>query len=363
VREVRGRFDVPGRGCAVVVRAVEDDGALRRIEVTLEPGEAGEGDDAVGRAMLERLGDALTGATMADGVAHLGERLAAALGAGPSAVVVPAWLPEATAIAARRALGGASEWADHTFEVIHEGPSAPAVHMALDQVLAEGVGSGERGPTLRIWEWERPCVVIGSFQSVANEVDPDGAARHGVTVVRRVSGGGAMFIQPQGAITFSLTVPGSLVAGMSFATSYAYLDDWVVRSLVALGIDARYVPLNDIASPRGKIAGAAQKRLASGAVLHHVTMAYAMDSAVMLQVLRTFRPHVAGRGTKSAQKYVDPLSSQTDLPRVAVVDALKASFRARYRCVDGAVTGAERDRAERLAAEKFATPEWTARVP
>ena len=362
MREVRGRFDVPGRGCAVVVRAADDDGALRRVEVTLEPGESGEGED-LDRAVLAGLGDALTGVTMADGAAHLGERLAAARAPGASAVVGPDWLAEATAIAARRALGGASEWVDHTFEVIHDGPHQPALHMALDQVLAEGVGAGERGPTLRIWEWERPCVVIGSFQSVANEVDPDGAARHGVTVVRRVSGGGAMFIQPEGAITFSLTVPGSLVAGMSFATSYAYLDDWVVRSLVALGIDARYVPLNDIASPRGKIAGAAQKRLASGAVLHHVTMAYSMDPSVMLEVLRTFRPHVAERGTKSAQKHVDPLCNQTDLTRGAVVEALKASFRARYGCVDGAVTLAERDRAERLAAEKFATPEWTTRVP
>jgi lipoate-protein ligase A len=362
VREVRGRFDVPGRRCAVVVSAADDDGVLRRVEVRLALEDAG-GGDIVGRAVLERLGEALSGATMTDGVAHLRERLTAAPAAGPGDAVGPEWLPEATVIAARRALGGASEWADHTFEVIHDGPLTPAGHMALDQVLAEAVGSGERGPTLRIWEWERPCVVIGSFQSLSNEVDPDGAGRHGVTVVRRVSGGGAMFIQPEGAITFSLTVPGSLVAGMSFATSYAYLDDWVVRSLVALGIDARYVPLNDIASPRGKIAGAAQKRLASGAVLHHVTMAYDMDPGVMLDVLRTFRPHVAERGTKSAQKHVDPLRSQTVLSRDAVIDALKASFGARYRCVDGAVTGAERARAERLAAEKFATPEWTARVP
>lgn len=361
MREVGGRFDVPGRGCAVVVHAVDDDGALRAVRVTLDPEGAGACGD-VEAVALERLGEALTGATIADGVAHLSARLAVGPGAGPGAVV-PAWITEGAAIAARRALGGASEWADHVFEVIHDGSHQPAEHMALDQVLAEGVGAGERGPTLRIWEWERPCVVIGSFQSVANEVDPDGAARHGVTVVRRVSGGGAMFIQPEGAITFSLTVPGSLVAGMSFATSYAYLDDWVVRSLVSLGIDARYVPLNDIASPRGKIAGAAQKRLASGAVLHHVTMAYSMDPSVMLEVLRTFRPHVAERGTKSAQKHVDPLCNQTDLPRGAVVEALKASFRARYRCVDGAVTGAERDRAERLVAEKFATPEWTARVP
>ena len=52
----------------------------------------------------------------------------------------------------------------------------PALHLALDQVLAEEVGDGRRKPTLRIWEWDEPAVVIGSFQSVKNEVDPENAA-------------------------------------------------------------------------------------------------------------------------------------------------------------------------------------------
>ena len=49
--------------------------------------------------------------------------------------------------------------------------------------------------------------------------------RHGVTVTRRVSGGGAMFIQPGNTITYSLYVPTSLVEGLSFEQSYAFLDD------------------------------------------------------------------------------------------------------------------------------------------
>ncbi|HCJ49684.1 MAG TPA: lipoate--protein ligase, partial [Microbacterium sp.] len=43
-----------------------------------------------------------------------------------------------------------------------------------------------------------------------------------------------------------------LVAGMTFADSYAYLDDWVLHALRSLGIEATYQPLNDIASPKGK---------------------------------------------------------------------------------------------------------------
>ena len=237
------------------------------------------------------------------------------------------------------------------------------MHMALDQVLAEEVGEGRRRPTLRIWEWGAPAVVIGSFQSLRNEVDPEGAERHGITVVRRVSGGGAMFIEPGNTITYSLTVPASLVEGLSFERSYAFLDDWVLGALAGLGIAATYVPLNDIASPAGKIAGAAQKRMANGAVLHHVTMAYDIDANKMLEVLRIGREKMSDTGTTSAHPRVDPLRSQTGMARADVIEAFKEHFRSRYATVDGAVTAAERARAEELVRTKFSTPEWTARVP
>jgi len=278
-------------------------------------------------------------------------------------VTMVGFTPEAVAIAVRRALGHATRWEDHTFEIVHEGPESPAMHMALDQVLSEAVGAGARRPTLRIWEWAAPAVVIGSFQSLRNEVDADGAARHGITVVRRISGGGAMFIEPGNTITYSLTVPASLVEGLSFERSYAFLDDWVLGALGELGIEATYVPINDIASPVGKIAGAAQKRLANGAVLHHVTMAYDIDATKMLEVLRIGREKLSDKGTKSANKRVDPLRSQTQMGRADVIEAFTNHFRSRYDAVDGAVTTDERARAERLVATKFGTPEWTARVP
>lgn len=210
------------------------------------------------------------------------------------------------AVAVRRALTGATGWRDHAWEFVHDVPREPALQMALDEVLAEQVGSGERPPTLRIWEWASNAVIIGSFQSLANEVDLDGAAKHDVTVVRRISGGGAMFVEPGNTITYSLYVPESLVSGLSFVESYAFLDDWVVGALNDLGIAASYQPINDITSPAGKIAGAAQKRFAGGAVLHHVTMAYDMDASKMLEVLRIGREKLSDKGTTSANKRVDP---------------------------------------------------------
>ena len=269
---------------------------------------------------------------------------------------------EAVAIAVRRALGRATGWHDHHFELIDAGAQYPAMQMAIDEVLARQVGAGQRNPSLRIWEWAANAVIIGSFQSLSNEVDLAAAARNDVTVVRRISGGGAMFVEPGNTITYSLYVPGSLVEGLSFAASYAFLDDWVLGALADVGISAKYVPLNDIASPAGKIAGAAQKRLAGGAVLHHVTMAYDIDADKMSHVLRIGREKMSDKGIKSANKRVDPLRSQTGLPQ-AIIDTLAAHFRRRYGLTPDAVTGGELHAARDLARTKFSSSEWTARLP
>lgn len=349
---LRGEYKVPG-GKLVAVDVEVADGLLASVAISgdffLEP------DDA-----LERFNRALVGAPTDAKVAQLTAALEATL---DDAVAMVGFSPEAVAIAVRRALGHATGWQDHTFELIHEDPQPPALHAALDQVLAEELAAGRRGPTLRFWEWVEPAVVIGSFQSLRNEVDPEGAARHGITVVRRISGGGAMFMEAGNCITFSLVVPTSLVDGLSFEQSYAFLDDWVLGALGDVGVRATYAGLNDIASPAGKIAGAAQKRLVGGAVLHHVTMAYDIDADKMLEVLRIGREKLSDKGTTSAQKRVDPVRSQTGLPRADVIEAFKAHFRARYATTDGALRPEEVACAEELVRTKFGTQEWLARVP
>ncbi len=186
---------------------------------------------------------------------------AAVRGALPDGAQLLGFTPESFGVAVRRALSRASSWLDTRLGGHPRGAVSPNEHLALDQVLTEEVGAGRRGPTLRIWEWDESAVVIGSFQSLRNEVDPEGAAKYGVQVVRRISGGGAMFMEAGAIISYSLYVPADLVQGMTFADSYAYLDEWVIEALKSLGIDAYYQPLNDITSAKGKIGGAAQKRL------------------------------------------------------------------------------------------------------
>lgn len=255
-----------------------------------------------------------------------------------------------------------ARWRELGWRLIPAVPRPPLMNMALDEVLTERVGSGERAPTLRVWGWSAPCVVLGRFQSVRNEVNQDAAARHGIEIVRRVSGGGAMFIEPEGAITWSMYAPQSMVRGMTFAESYAFFDAWAIDALRGLGINAWYAPLNDITSTGGKIGGAAQSRK-GGAVLHHTTMAYDMNFSLMLEVLRIGKEKLSDKGVTSADKRVGPLRQQTDLPRQDVIRHMVEAFQGRFGAEDDEVTADELAEAERRVRERFGTRKWIYYLP
>ena len=349
---MHGEYKVPGGKLVVVDLEVRDG---RIVDFRLAGDFFLEPDDA-----LAAINGAVNGLAADAEPAAIATAIHAAL---PSGAILLGFSPEAVATTVRRAQQKATTFADYDWQLI-QGPALdPVVQMALDQVLSEEVGEGRRQPTLRIWEWGKPAVVIGSFQSVKNEVDSENAAKYGFDVVRRISGGGAMFMEAGSVITYSIYAPAELVQGMSFADSYAFLDAWVIVALKALGIEASYVPLNDITSPTGKIGGAAQKRLGSGAVLHHVTMSYDMDGDKMVQVLRIGREKMSDKGTKSANKRVDPLRSQTGLARSEIIAAMVGTFRGLYGLTPSEITPVEMSKAQALVADKFGTDEWLYRVP
>jgi len=349
---MHGEFKVPG-GKLVVVDLDVIDGVIANFQLAgdffLEPDSALDDINAAVNGLPEN--------------SEARDITAAVQKALPEGAMLMGFSAEAVATTVRRALQRATGWRDYEWQVI-QGPAVdPVMQMALDQVLAEEVGAGRRKPTLRIWEWEKPAVVIGSFQSVRNEVDLENAQKYGFDIVRRISGGGAMFMEAGSVVTYSIYAPTDLVQGMTFADSYAFLDEWVIVALKSLGIDASYQPLNDITSPTGKIGGAAQKRLGSGAVLHHVTMSYDMDGDKMVQVLRIGREKMSDKGTKSANKRVDPLRSQTGLSRAEIIDKMKATFVGLYGGTPDEITPEEFAQAELLVTEKFGTEEWLHRVP
>ena len=226
--------------------------------------------------------------------------------------------------------GWPSDWLDRWRRlapvVIHDVPRSPVEQMAIDEQWAREVAAGERPASLRFWEWSSPAVVVGRFQSIPDEVHVDEAERLGFTVVRRCTGGGTMVVQPGGAITYSL-----------------YAPQWFV--------DARFQGLNDIAvaddacrdtvggqepAQWGKAGGAAQRRFPApqdsngpGAVLHHTTLAYELDGALMARLLNTSPEKLSDKAVRSASKRVAPLGMQPPLQgmgRDGLIRALSRSL-------------------------------------
>jgi lipoate-protein ligase A len=248
------------------------------------------------------------------------------------------------------------------WDLIPASPHPAHMHMALDEVLLNAVIAGSRRPTVRFWEWVQPALVIGSHQSVMNEVDREGAHMRGFIVTRRMSGGGTMLCEPGRTITYSLYLPGAIVAGVSFRHSYAVLDAWAVRAFNALGVPASYREINDIISPRGKIAGAAQARR-KGFVLHHTTIAHSMDVDLIPRLIRVGRDSLSERGVRSADKAVSPLSWFTSLDCSQVTGHLERAFDTDYQARASSISREELAAAYELVASKYGTEGWVNRLP
>ncbi|MDO5695125.1 MAG: biotin/lipoate A/B protein ligase family protein [Aeriscardovia aeriphila] len=259
-----------------------------------------------------------------------------------------------------------------------EQPFEPAMQMAVDEVIAERTRKGQMPPLIRFWEWASPAVIIGLFQSLSAEVNMQAAQERGITVVRRITGGGAMFVEPGNTITYSLTVPRSFIDGLESEDAYRLCEAWAIGALRSVGIKAAHAPLNDVVSPMGKIGGAAQRRYPQenggavqgrhlqengGAVLHHTTMAYDIDAVAMTQVLRPHQEKLAAHAVKSAAKRVDPMKSQSGMSRRKIMDAMAryahefVPTARSYRLPADAL-----EEARELAISKYSNTQWTARI-
>lgn len=239
-------------------------------------------------------------------------------------------------------------------------PRSEAVHHALDQVLLENLDAGEGEPMLRIWYRETPAVPLGRFQAYADEVATDYVDTHDISVIRRVTGGGAMYVEPGDVITFSMYLPRESVPE-NVEASYEELNQWVIDALNDLGLPVEHEPLNDITHPAGKIGGAAQLRK-QNAVLHHTTMSFDLDIEAMLRTLRIGEEKLSDKAVESAEKRVALIADHIDANRRVVIDALVDSFRSTYGGTETTLPEDVLEQARKRAAETFETDNWNRRL-
>jgi len=248
-----------------------------------------------------------------------------------------------------------TEW-----RIINEGKYSEAMHHAIDEVLTQKMEEGNIRPTLRFWYRDSPSVPMGRFQAFEDEVEIDYVEEKGIEVVRRITGGGAMFVEPGNVITYSIYIPKEEVSE-DVEESYRKLDRFAVEALNDLGVDASYEPLNDIEHEQGKLGGAAQLRK-DKAVLHHTTMSYDLDTAEMLRVLRIGKEKVSDKAVKSAEKRVSRIKDHTEEDREKVIQKLIETFVEDKEYEKGQLTEEELEEARELAENKFSGEDWNRKL-
>lgn len=243
-----------------------------------------------------------------------------------------------------------------TARIVDSGTYSEPVQQALEGVLTDRLDTGKLEPTLRFWYRDSPAVALGRFQAYADEVAVDYVAENDIDVVRRLTGGGAMYVEPGAVITYSLYLPEEDVSA-DIEESYAELDRWAIDALRSVGINVSHEPLNDISHPAGKIGGSAQLRT-DNAVLHHTTMSYDLDIAEMLRVLRIGEAKVSDKAIKSAEKRVARMRDHVDASRNDVIEALKTTFADRFDAELGELPTNAVAEARQRAADRFGTDAW-----
>ena len=246
------------------------------------------------------------------------------------------------------------------WKIINEGEFSEAMHHAIDEVLIEKMDEGEMRPTLRFWHRKNPSVPMGRFQAFEDEVEAGYAEDKGIEVVRRLTGGGAMYTEPGKVITYSIYIPKDQVPE-DFEESYRELDSFAVEALREAGVEAEYAPLNDIEHEKGKLGGAAQLRK-DKAVLHHTTMSYDLDIAEMLRVLRIGKEKVSDKAVKSAEQRVSRIKDHTNLNRREIIEKMIEKFVENKKHENSSLSDKELARAKKLAEEKFKDSEWNQKL-
>ncbi|MBN1289678.1 MAG: hypothetical protein JXA49_08595 [Actinobacteria bacterium] len=139
------------------------------------------------------------------------------------------------------------------------------------------------GDYARVWR-NSDCVVLGRFLKPEEEVRVEEAEALGIPVLKRTSGGGAVF-HDRGNINYSLYLDSGSATGWPALKSFETLSFPVTSLLEMLDIPWTWVPPNNIYVEGGKISGSAQARR-NGRVLHHGTVLVDADLGRMKLLLR-----------------------------------------------------------------------------
>ncbi|AFL95384.1 lipoate-protein ligase A related protein [Thermococcus cleftensis] len=235
----------------------------------------------------------------------------------------------------------------------------PEVQMAIDEAIMRARIEGKVPDTVRLYAFSPSSVTIGRFQSVIHDVNLEEARALGIPVVRRITGGGSVFHDEFGEITYSVVVGEDHHPMLrNVEDSYRYLAGPLVDALRELGLNAGFSGLNDIVANGKKISGSAQTRR-KGIILQHGTFMYATRVEVLAKVLRVSKAKLADKGVSSIWERVTTLEREgVRLNRWEAYELLKDKFFTAFELEEGELTNYELELAEKLIEERYGNPKW-----
>jgi len=237
----------------------------------------------------------------------------------------------------------------------------PFMNMSVEEAIPRAVGEGKAPNTVRFWH-NSNTIVLGCFQSADLEVNYDACKETGTQVVRRFTGGGAVY-HDAGNLNYAISLKKGhpLVPDNDLQLVFQRLSEGTVEGLRSLGVHAEFQPINDIQVDGKKVSGAAGS-LRWGTIFHHGCILVASDLAILGRVLNVPRVKLAERHVASVQKRVTTVRDELgkDVSTRAVRDAIVRGIENSYnvRLVEGELTRSEMASVRELYDEKYSRPEW-----
>lgn len=246
------------------------------------------------------------------------------------------------------------------FRVIDTGIRHCRDQMAFDQALIEGHRAGTTPDTIRFLTFP-PSVLVGRHQAISQELNLPACHAAGVGIGRRVTGGGALYLD-EGQFGWEIVASRSRLGLPDLGAVARAFCEAAAAGLSSLGINARYRPRNDIEVDGRKISGTGGF-FDGDTIFYQGTVLVQMDGAKMASLLNIPAAKLAKHGqTSGAQRIVTmtELFNGNPPPAAQVKEALIAAFADRLGISPqwGSITDTEEEAAARIHAEDIGQDEF-----
>ena len=256
---------------------------------------------------------------------------------------------------------------DLTWRLITEEARSGAMNMALDEAVARSVAAGA-DPVLRVYRWQPSTLSLGYHQDPTT-IDWDGCRERGVEITRRPTGGGAIYHDRWGDISYSIILPAEHVSG-DLLESYHTLCEPVLGAFDRMGIEADFSdeprdgiyepacylrpihPAHDIIVGEAKISGNAQYRQRE-VVIQHGSITFESDPT---RHMECFAGHEVDVETFSER--VTDVRSHAPITRGDAVAAIEGALAEWGDAAAGGWQGSELREARELAEQKYRSEAW-----